>query len=143
MLEKAIRIAAKAHEGQVDKGGKPYILHPLRLMLSKRSQEEMICAVLHDVIEDTDITIDYLKNEGFSEEILSALDALTRRHNETYDEFIERIITNRLACEIKLADLKRQYESIKNRKSFQKDYERIKKYNKAADKILNALEFYR
>ncbi len=85
MLEKAIRIAAKAHEGQVDKGGKPYILHPLRLMLSRTSQEEMICAVLHDVIEDTDITIDYLKNEGFSEEILSALDALTRRHNETYD----------------------------------------------------------
>ncbi|MFL0168788.1 MULTISPECIES: GTP pyrophosphokinase [Clostridium] len=143
MLEKAIRIAAKAHEGQVDKGGKPYILHPLRLMLSRTSQEEMICAVLHDVIEDTDITIDYLKNEGFSEEILSALDALTRRHNETYDEFIERIVTNRLACEIKLADLKDNMNLSRIENPSQKDHERIKKYNKAADKILNALEFYR
>ncbi|MBN7576128.1 MULTISPECIES: HD domain-containing protein [Clostridium] len=143
MLEKAIRIAAKAHEGQVDKGGKPYILHPLRLMLSRTSQEEMICAVLHDVIEDTDITIDYLKNEGFSEEILSALDALTRRHNETYDGFIERIITNSLACEIKLADLKDNMNLSRIENPSQKDHERIKKYNKAADKILNALEFYR
>jgi (p)ppGpp synthase/HD superfamily hydrolase len=112
-------------------------------MISKRSQEEMICAVLHDVIEDTDITIDYLKNEGFSEEILSALDALTRRHNETYDEFIERIITNRLACEIKLADLKDNMNLSRIENPSQKDYERIKKYNKAADKIINALEFYR
>ncbi|WP_026888759.1 HD domain-containing protein [Clostridium beijerinckii] len=142
MLEKAICIAARAHEGQVDKGGKPYILHPLRLMLSKRSQEEMICAVLHDVIEDTDITIDYLKNEGFSEEILSALDALTRRHNETYDEFIERITTNKLACEIKLADLKDNMNISRIANPSQKDHERIKKYNKAVNKILNSVECY-
>lgn len=88
MLDKAILIAAKAHEGQVDKGGQPYILHPLRVMFSRKTEIEKICAVLHDVIEDTDISLDYLRDQEFSEEILSALDALTRRDGETYDKYI-------------------------------------------------------
>jgi len=87
MLEKAIIIATNAHKGQVDKAGKPYILHSLRVMFSRRNETERICAVLHDVIEDTEITLDYLRNEGFSEEVLSVLDAVTRRNEETYDEF--------------------------------------------------------
>lgn len=96
MLDRAILIATNAHQGQVDKAGKPYILHPLRLMFSRRNETERICAVLHDVIEDTGITFDYLRNEGFSEEVLSALDALTRLSNESYDKFISRIINNKI-----------------------------------------------
>ena len=77
LLNKAIEIAAKAHAGQVDKGGRPYILHPLRVMLHCEGETGKICAVLHDVIEDTEITPAFLRNEGFGMEILEALDCLT------------------------------------------------------------------
>jgi (p)ppGpp synthase/HD superfamily hydrolase len=143
MLEKAILIAANAHKGQVDKGGNPYILHPLRLMFSRKNETEMICSVLHDVIEDTDVTLDYLRSQGFSEEVLSALNALTRRHNETYDEFISRIINNKIACEVKIADLSDNMDLSRIENPSQEDYERIEKYSKAADRILDAIESYR
>ena len=139
MLEKAIFIATNAHQGQVDKAGKPYILHPLRLMFSRQNETERICAVLHDVIEDTEITLDYLRNQGFSEEVLGALDALTRRGNESYDEFISRIINNRIACYVKLADLCDNMDLSRIEKPSEKDYERIEKYRKAEDRILGVL----
>lgn len=139
MLEKAILIAVKAHKGQVDKGGSPYILHPLRVMFSLKDEKERICAVLHDVIEDTDITLDYLRNDGFSEEILLALDALTKRKNESYDQFIDRIIYNRLACHVKLADLNDNMNLERIENPSQKDFERIEKYRKAVDKINSVL----
>lgn len=72
----------------MDKGGNPYILHPLRLMFSRENETERICVVLHDVIEDTDITLDNLKNMVFSEEVILALDALTRRGNENYKYYL-------------------------------------------------------
>lgn len=140
MLEKAILIATNAHQGQIDKAGKPYILHPLRLMFSRINETERICAVLHDVIEDTDITLDYLRNKGFSEEILSALDALTRRRNESYDEFIGRIINNRIASHVKLADLCDNMDLTRIKNPTEEDYQRIEKYRKAARRILDSLE---
>lgn len=140
MLEKAIRIATNVHKGQLDKGGNPYILHPLRLMLSRNNETERICAVLHDVIEDTDITLDYLRDEGFSEEVLSGLVALTRRNDESYDEFISRIINNKVACHVKLDDLFDNMDLTRIEKLSQKDYDRIEKYHKAADRILKALK---
>src|ERR1035437_2145919 len=87
-LSTAIEIAAKAHSGQVDKAGESYILHPLRVMLSLTNDTERICAVLHDVIEDTDITIEQLAKAGFSEETLNVISLLTRQKGETYNEFI-------------------------------------------------------
>jgi hypothetical protein len=140
MLEKAILIATNAHQGQVDKAGKPYILHPLRLMFSRQNETERICAVLHDVIEDTDITLDYLRNQGFSEEVLAALDALTRRSNESYDEFISRIINNKIACYVKLADLCDNMDLSRIESPSKNDYERIEKYRRAKDRILDALD---
>lgn len=140
MLEKAIIIATNAHKGQLDKGGSPYILHPLRLMFAMHNETEKICAVLHDVIEDTEITLDYLRTEGFSEEVLYALDSLTRRSNETYDEFISRIINNNIASHVKLADLSDNMDLSRIKNPTQKDYERIEKYSKASDIILEALE---
>jgi (p)ppGpp synthase/HD superfamily hydrolase len=140
MLEKAILIAVNAHQGQIDKGGKPYILHPMRVMFSRKNEVEQIIAVLHDVIEDTDVTLDYLRREGFSEEILSALDALTRRKDESYDEFISRIIINKTACHVKLADLNDNMDLSRIEHPTKKDYERIEKYRKAVDRINNALE---
>ncbi len=109
-------------------------------MFTRRTETERICAVLHDVIEDTNITLDYLKNEGFSEDILSALDVLTRRENETYDEFIDRILRNKIACYVKLADLSDNMDLTRIANSTKKDYKRIEKYRKAADRILETLE---
>jgi GTP diphosphokinase / guanosine-3',5'-bis(diphosphate) 3'-diphosphatase len=82
-LERAIAIASGAHAGQVDKAGQPYILHPLRVMLRIASEAERIAEVLHDVMEDSGVTLELLRAEGFSSEIISAVDALTRRKGES------------------------------------------------------------
>ena len=105
MLEKALLIATKAHNGQLDKGGQPYILHRLRVMQSCNSDLEKMCAVLHDVIEDTNISLNELREEGFSEEVLVILDLLTKKEQEDYSTFIDRISTNETACRVKIADL--------------------------------------
>lgn len=141
MLNKAIEIAAKAHAGQVDKGGAPYILHPLRVMLNCESEAAKVCAALHDVIEDTNITLDDLKAEGFTEEIITILDCLTKRAGESYDDFIDRVLTNETACRVKLADLADNMNLTRIQKPNVKDEERIKKYNQAADRISDALPY--
>ncbi len=140
MLDKAIRIAAKAHEGQLDKAGQPYILHPLRVMFMRRNETERICAVLHDTIEDSDITIEYLRKEGFSEGVLIALDALTKRENENYDDFIGRVLENKTACKVKLADLSDNMDLSRISNPTQEDYQRVEKYRKAADRILMTMD---
>ena len=142
MLDKAIRIAAVAHEGQKDKAGAPYILHPLRVMMKLTDETERICAVLHDVIEDTDITIEYLMNEGFPKDVLTALDFLSKRENETYDSFIKRILNNKLACKVKLADLNDNMDLSRIPNPSPKDYQRVEKYSKAKEKIEKIEKIY-
>ena len=139
MLNKAIEIAAKAHDGQVDKGGNPYILHPLRVMMNCESEAAKICAVLHDVIEDTDITLEGLKSQGFNDETIAALDCLTKRERESYDDFIRRILPNELACCVKLADLVDNMDLTRIPNPGVEDEERIQKYKQAVDRILDAL----
>ena len=104
-LERAIAIAVKAHEGTTDKGGHPYILHPLRVMLQMSTIDEQIAAVLHDVIEDSQWTLAELKTEGFSVEIMETVDALTRRTTEMYADFIRRIRCCPIARTVKISDL--------------------------------------
>jgi (p)ppGpp synthase/HD superfamily hydrolase len=142
MLDKAIRIAAKAHEGQKDKAGQVYILHPLRVMFSRRDETERICSVLHDVIEDTEITLEDLRKEGFSEDILAVLDALTKREEESYDDFITRVIKNKTACHVKLADLCDNMDLSRISEPSEKNIERVRKYRKAADRIFEEMEQY-
>lgn len=139
MINKAIIIATTAHEGQVDKAGEPYILHPLRVMLSLKSQNERVCGVLHDVIEDTNVTFEYLAKEGFSEEILDALKALTKKEDEKYDDFIDRVLENRVACYVKLADLEDNMDLSRIENPSIKDFKRIDKYKKAKEKIIEYL----
>ena len=105
-LEKAIEIALKAHYGVTDKAGAPYLLHPLRMMFHMPDDECRIAAVLHDVVEDSPVTIEDLRKAGFSETILGAVNGLTRREDESYDEFIKRAGKNHIARTVKLADLK-------------------------------------
>ncbi|MCI0994797.1 HD domain-containing protein [Pseudomonas corrugata] len=132
-LEKAIAISARAHEGQTDKGGAPYILHPLKVMLRLSHHDERIVAVLHDVVEDTRVTLADLRNEGFSEAILAAIDSLTKREGETYQAFIERAARDPLARRVKLADLAENSDLSRIDSPSQKDLERVEKYRKAAE----------
>src|SRR5690242_15994599 len=105
-LERAIVIAAEGHSGAEDKGGAPYILHPLRLMLSLSSPDERIVAVLHDVCEDCPgWTFERLGAEGFSNQIITALDSVTKRPGENYEAFIRRTAANPIGRRVKLADL--------------------------------------
>lgn len=139
MLNKAIVLAAKAHDGQFDKGGHPYILHPLRVMMNCESESAKICAVLHDVIEDTSITLEDLKLQGFSDEIIAVLDCLTNRKGESYEDFIRRVLSNELACHVKLADLVDHMDLTRIQNPGAEDEARIQKYKLAADQILDAL----
>ncbi|MGN8276736.1 HD domain-containing protein [Pseudomonas sp. SMV71] len=132
-LEKAISIAAQAHEGQIDKGGSPYILHPLKVMLRLRGDEEQMVAVLHDVIEDTEVTLADLRNAGFSEAVLVAIESLTKREDETYQAFIQRAAHNPLARRVKLADLAENSDLSRIEHPGPKDLERVEKYRKASE----------
>ena len=137
-LEKAIRIAAQAHEGQRDKAGAPYILHPLRVMMKMATEVEQITAVLHDVVEDTDWTMERLRQEGFLGEILAALDCLTRKNGEEYEKFIERVKRNPLAVKIKIADLEDNLDVSRLKEVTEADAERLEKYKQALQ-MLNDL----
>lgn len=139
LLEKAIIIAVKAHEGQQDKGGNPYILHPLAVMSRVDSIDAKIVAVLHDVIEDTMVTLDLLSSKGFGQEIVAALDCITRRKEETYEQFIERIACNKLAMEVKLADLQENMDVKRIPYPSEKDRSRTIKYQAAYQQLLMRL----
>jgi len=139
MLTKAIAIAAQAHVEQTDKGGAPYILHPLRVMMNVEGELQKICAVLHDVVEDSDITFDDLRRDGFGEEIIAALDCLTRRADESYDDFMDRVLQNETACWVKSADLIDNMDLTRIPNPTEKDEARIKKYKAALDRIDEAL----
>ena len=104
-LHKAITIAFEAHKGQSSINGEPYILHSLRLLIKSKSNEERIIAVLHDVIEKSSISLADLKNKGFDQNIISSIDSLSRRKSESYVDYIERLIQNRISVKIKLLDL--------------------------------------
>lgn len=130
-LELAIEIALAAHKGQTDKAGMPYILHPLRLMLQMKTEEEMIVAVLHDVVEDGDPTIDDLRAKGFSHEIIDAIVCITKLDGEHYDDYIQRIKINSLASRVKIADLKDNMDLGRLISPQQQDLDRVEKYKKA------------
>lgn len=131
MLEKAIQIALNAHYGQTDKAGKSYIFHLLRVMNKGNTEVEKICGILHDLIEDTEWTFDELKKEGFSDEILQVLDCLTKRENENYDDFIQRVAQNHIAVRVKINDLEDNMDITRLSQITEKDLERLNKYLKA------------
>lgn len=105
MVEKAIEIATKAHAGQLDKCGEPYIFHPLRVMMCLQGSIRRTIAVLHDVLEDTSVTKDDLSKE-FPDYVVDAVDALTKRTGEAYSAYLSRIKENAYAIEVKIVDIK-------------------------------------
>jgi (p)ppGpp synthase/HD superfamily hydrolase len=127
-LERAIEIAARAHAGQVDKAGAPYVLHPLRLMLAVSSPIERMAAVLHDVVEDTPVTLVDLRNEGFPPEVLDAVAALTKQPGETRIDAASRAAKNRVACMVKLADVADNSDMGRISSPTERDHARIAEY---------------
>lgn len=112
MIMKAIKLASEYHKFQLDKIGMSYILHPLHvycLLPKPCTQEEAATAILHDVVEDTDCTFNMLRFCGFPEDVINAVDAMTRRKKETYMEYLERCVKNPIARKVKLADVKHNY----------------------------------
>lgn len=139
-IEVAISIALKAHKGQVDKGGNPYILHPLAVMNRVETIEEKIVAVLHDVVEDTEVTIDQLRETGFSEEILEAINLLTRAKEDSYEEFIDKTLKNRIARNVKIADIKENMNLSRIQDPSEQDYMRLEKYKRALERLERQFE---
>jgi len=138
-LEQAISIASLAHTGQLDKGGEPYILHPLRVMMKLKDERQRIIAVLHDVIEDTNITDIDLLYQGLGYDAVNVILTLSRRKSESYDEYIDRISKDEFAIEIKLADLEDNMDISRIKNMTGKDYERVEKYGRAREKLMNVL----
>ncbi len=127
-LERAIEIAVRAHAGQVDKAGCPYILHPLRLMLAVKGRIEQIVAVLHDVVEDTPVTLQELRNEGFEEAVIVAIEALTKRPGESRLEAAQRAAKNPISRAVKLADVTDNMDLDRIANPTEDDFERLREY---------------
>ncbi len=130
-LERALQIAVKAHAGAKDKGGGAYIFHPIRVMMRCRTEEAKIVALLHDVVEDTDVTFDDLIAEGFSESVIAALRLVTHAEKDSYDAYVEKIAANPLAVEVKLADLEDNSDIRRLKVVDQNSVERFGKYLRA------------
>ena len=127
-LESAIQLAAEAHAGQQDKAGKPYILHPIRVMLSVSTTDEQIAAILHDTVEDTDVTYEQLSEAGFSAEIISAVRALTKLDGESRVEAARRAVKHPIARQVKLADVKDNLDISRIPHLTDKDHARLDEY---------------
>ncbi len=134
-LEDAIALAHQAHAGQIDKAGAPYVEHPLRMVESLADTEAKIVAVLHDVVEDTPVTLDDLREAGYSPQVVAAVDGLTRREGETYEEFIQRAGANPLARQVKIADLRDNMNLARIAEPTARDYERLERYKRALEAL--------
>lgn len=129
--ELALKIATEAHKGQVDKAGVPYINHPLTVASLVDTEEEKIVALLHDTIEDTNITEQDLLNYGFSNKIVEAVKLLTHNKNVPYMDYIAKIKDNKLARKVKIADLTHNSDLSRLKEITEKDKKRYEKYQKA------------
>lgn len=140
LLEVAIGLAASAHRGQTDKGGQPYILHPLRVMAAMDTDQERIVAVLHDAVEDNaDVRLTEIETT-FGTRIAAAINALTKRDGESYDEYLDRVKADEIAIKVKLSDLKDNSDlSRLGRDPTDADRRRLDRYLRARAILLQAM----
>ncbi len=145
LADRAMEIAVHVHKAQKDRYGKSYIFHPIRIMMRMTSITEKIVALLHDVVEDSDWTVDQLVNDGFPAEITEAVDAISKRDDEAYFEYIERLRKNSLAARVKLADLEDNMDLRRIEHIDDETATRLAAYRKAYTLLKNNLdcpEFY-
>lgn len=129
----ALRIAKKAHYGQVDKGGIEYIQHPIYVASQVNTEEEKAVALLHDVIEVSNYGLEDLRKSGFSETIVQAVDVLTKKSNTDYADYLALIKKNELARVVKLAELRHNSDLSRISEIGMEDFERVERYTKAID----------
>lgn len=127
---RALEIAMAAHEGQVDKGGHPYVLHPVRVASGVMKHDEKIVALLHDVVEDTEWTLEGLREAGFSEKVVAAADAITRREGEVRREYLTRCKADPIARVVKMADLEHNMDLSRLAVVSERDMRRNAQYEK-------------
>lgn len=137
-LEDAIALAVEAHRGQVDKVGMPYILHPLRVMLALDGEQERLVGILHDVVEDTKVTMEDLRKAGYSKNVLAALKCVTKRKGEGYGHAIGRAASNPIARRVKLADLADNMDLTRLPEVTEKDRARLNRYLAARRRLQGA-----
>ncbi|MEY3304216.1 MAG: HD domain-containing protein [Pseudanabaena sp.] len=135
LLALAIAIANQAHAGQLDKAGKPYILHPLTVMAQMDTLESKIVAVLHDAIEDSDLKIEDLVEQGFPEFITDAIAAITKLEGEPYEVYILRVKSNAIARKVKIADMTHNMDISRISNPTEKDFQRLEKYQKVLQEL--------
>ncbi|TVL99382.1 MAG: guanosine-3',5'-bis(diphosphate) 3'-pyrophosphohydrolase [Candidatus Brocadia sp. WS118] len=138
-IERAIQIAARAHAGQVDKAGAPYVFHPLRLMLSLDTPGQQMAAILHDVVEDTLVTFEDLKAEGFPAEVVEAVRVLTKLPGESRLEAAHRAVRNPIARAVKLADVADNMDLKRIANPTERDYARLKEYEQVKEVLERGL----
>ena len=129
LIKKADAIAERFHAGQKDKAGADNISHPRRVATRCKTNAAKIVALLHDTLEDTEVTLSYLEEQGFSKEITDGVLSVTRQEGETYDDFITRASKNVIGKEVKIADLQDNMDIT--RLSYplkERDFERLNKY---------------
>ncbi|MBQ8951108.1 MAG: GTP pyrophosphokinase [Eubacterium sp.] len=139
LTRKAIMVAYKAHEGQMDRAGLPYILHPIHVAEQMKDEDTCVVALLHDVIEDTDITLEDLRVYGFTEAQIEGVRIMTHEEGVEYFDYIRTVKTNPLALAVKLEDLKHNSDETRIIDMTDKDIKRLEKYKKAL-KILTDQE---
>lgn len=144
LLSSMLHLAVNAHHGQFDKGNKPYILHPLKVMhYLNTDDEELQCIALgHDLVEDTVITLNGLREIGFSERIIDGIDALTKRDNEPLDVYKQRVFYNVDACRVKMCDLRHNTDIRRLKGVTQKDLDRMTKYHIFYTELITVLHNY-
>jgi (p)ppGpp synthase/HD superfamily hydrolase len=136
-VEDAIALAARLHRGAryPSPEAEPYVFHPLRLMLLFADPVDQTAAVLHDVVEDTDITLDDLHRAGYSSEIVAAIDALTHRTHESYEQYIDRVARNSVARRVKAADIEENLANNRRSPDEPGNADRIRRYEAALDRL--------
>ena len=127
----ALQIAIRAHEGQKDKSEREYVMHPIRVAERCKDPRAKIVALLHDTIEDTDVTADYLRSEGFPEEIICAVLSVTKHEGESYENFVHRASENAFGREVKIADLEDNMDIRRLKEITDEDVARLRKYLRA------------
>ncbi|MGN0435133.1 MAG: HD domain-containing protein [Wujia sp.] len=135
LTKKALKLCYKAHEGQLDKGGMPYVFHPLHLAEQLDEEYEICVALLHDVVEDTDYTLEDIAREGFPKEIIEAIDCLTRVKPQNYMDYICKVKTNPMAVKIKLLDIEHNSD-ITRLDDVKQEQRLLEKYKKAKEELL-------
>lgn len=131
LIETSLQIALRAYAGKVDKAGREYILHPLRVMAKMSTELEMSAALLHDVLEDSEITAEELLAEGIPAEVVEAVQHLTKQEDEEYMDFVARAGKNKIAAAVKLADIEDNIDVLRLSSLGEEDLARIRKYHAA------------